>query len=408
MNILFVSREYPPETGGGGIGSYVATIGPALATLGHDVHVLSCERGQKRRDYVDHGVHIHRRDVLSVRGLGRLSWLTRTEPVLEVLLQGLSAHYEHARLAIDFDVIEYPDWGAEGWAFAVWHRKPLVAHLHTPIPVIWRYNGLPMTPTAYRAISALERFSIARADLITSPSEHLVAELKAMGWLANRDVAIVPHPIDWHRWCDVDPVTSTQPVVLFLAKLQTIKRPEVLIEAMRLIRRAVPDAQALFVGSYQPFVETGKSLDVDGCEFAGYVPRDQLIPYMSRARVLALPSWYENYPLAVLEAMASGRPVVVTTSTGIAEFVEQVRAGATVPADDARALAEQLQPFLTTTHLAQQKGENGRTAVREILDPGRMAERRAKMYEAAIASFKGKRARSTVRDGRNAIPGRVG
>src|SRR5207302_4227610 len=42
LRILFVSMEYPPETGGGGIGSYVAIIAPALVARGHEFHVLSC------------------------------------------------------------------------------------------------------------------------------------------------------------------------------------------------------------------------------------------------------------------------------------------------------------------------------------------------------------------------------
>ena len=53
LRILFLSREYPPETGGGGIGSYVHTMAHALAGRGHDVHVLSCVDGQVGEDSLD-------------------------------------------------------------------------------------------------------------------------------------------------------------------------------------------------------------------------------------------------------------------------------------------------------------------------------------------------------------------
>ena len=49
LRILFLSREYPPWTGGGGIGSYVETMAHALARRGNEVHVLSCSEGQGPR-----------------------------------------------------------------------------------------------------------------------------------------------------------------------------------------------------------------------------------------------------------------------------------------------------------------------------------------------------------------------
>lgn len=51
MKILFLSQEYPPQTGWGGIGTYVATIGPALTPRGHEVCLLSCVHNQGHADY---------------------------------------------------------------------------------------------------------------------------------------------------------------------------------------------------------------------------------------------------------------------------------------------------------------------------------------------------------------------
>jgi glycogen synthase len=67
MRVLFVSMEYPPETSYGGIGWYIAMMARALAGRGHEVHVLSCVRGQARRDYVEGGVQVHRRCVTNAQ-----------------------------------------------------------------------------------------------------------------------------------------------------------------------------------------------------------------------------------------------------------------------------------------------------------------------------------------------------
>ena len=74
LRILFISQEYPPETGWGGIGTYVHVTAHALARRGHEVHVLSSVPGQLERHYDDEGVWIHRVGQLRVRGLSRLGF----------------------------------------------------------------------------------------------------------------------------------------------------------------------------------------------------------------------------------------------------------------------------------------------------------------------------------------------
>lgn len=60
LRILFLSTEYPPETGWGGIGTYTYNMAKALAERGHQVHVLSVAPGKPERHYLDGLVHVHR------------------------------------------------------------------------------------------------------------------------------------------------------------------------------------------------------------------------------------------------------------------------------------------------------------------------------------------------------------
>src|SRR5207302_10215337 len=134
--------EYPPETGGGGIGSYVASVAPALVTRGHEVHVLSCVRGQEDRDYRDRGVWIHRRGQVRLRGVGRLLLSAAAGTRLETAVSGW---IEMRRLGLQFDVVEFPDWMAEGLILGLAGSVPLVGHLHTPLHLILTHNMMPDT-----------------------------------------------------------------------------------------------------------------------------------------------------------------------------------------------------------------------------------------------------------------------
>jgi glycogen synthase len=400
LRILFIAREYPPNMGWGGIGTYVATMATALAERRHDVHVLSCVENQVPQDYMDRGVHVHeRRGIVAFRGFGRIHRTLRRFGMSRTVARftrGLGAYYEYRQLGLRCDVVEYTDWAAMGWAFACVHDAALVAHFHTPpptAPILDHYEIL--WNRDMRWASRLVRFSLRRADAITCPSRVLVNGLESLGWLRNRNASVIPNPIDAGKWGHVQSVRDTQPIVLFLGRLERIKAPEILVEALSIIRAHLPVARALFVGSTGvregvPYIDWLKrsGLDTAGCEFFGDIPRDALIQVFTRSRVLAVPSWYDTYPCVVLEAMASARPVVVTTTTGTVDFVRHTGGGDVVAAGDARGLAEALLPFLQDAAYAADIGDRGRSAVHATLDANIVAVQRETLYRQAIASFK--------------------
>jgi len=243
--------------------------------------------------------------------------------------------------------------------------------------------------------SFLEHFSVCRADAITSSSQLLVKALEKIGWLQELNVEVIPYPIDWIRWRNVRGVSSTPPIVLFLGRLEPRKAPEVVAKAIVILREEIQDAGALFVGKcsgccdglpYSEWVEMFAP-GVSGCTYAEQVPRHELGDILSRARVLAMPSWFESYGIVALEAMAAGRPVVVTYTSGAAEFVERTGAGRTVPPGDHVALAESLRPFLSDPEYAHQVGELARAAVRQDLDPDKIAIQREIVYKRVSAAF---------------------
>ena len=118
--------------------------------------------------------------------------------------------------------------------------------------------------------------------------------------------------------------------------------------------------------------------------FHGFVPD-------SRARlreldVLVQPSRADNFPLAVLEAMAAGVAVVATRVGGVAELVVDGETGLIVEPEDPAALAEALDSLAADPARRRELGRRGRARVLDEFTPERMAHRTVALYRDLCAS----------------------
>src|SRR5215204_6005671 len=339
LRVVFVSREYPPETGGGGIGSYVESMARILAARGHEVHVLSCVPGQTFEDTQRDGVYLHR------RGVRRwLPKIRRRLPGTAFRVEGaLSSYLALKDLGLEVDVLEAPDWRAEGLAFALSRSHPLVVHLHTPLLIVGREN-----PTSFRwsrdgkMAARLERLAVRRSDLATSPSRLLVGDLAREGWLDGLETRLIRYPIDVRAWDLVAPPETSQPRILTVGRLEARKAPEVVLRAGAQLQSEVPNVEVVFIGrdalrnggSYKRWlVDLARELTVR-CRFIDEVPRSELSDWYGSARVVVVPSRYDNFPYTGLEAMAARRPVVCTEGTGTAELLRGAAGGNVVQVGD--------------------------------------------------------------------------
>ena len=390
MRLLLISAEYPPVTDG--IGTYVASLAPALVALGHEVHVLSCRAGQAAEDVEDRGVRLHRRGLLALPAPARLA------PVSDRLRAAASAALEARRLG-RFDAIEAPDWLAEGLGPALWRRTALVVHLHTPIGLITRSSGLPER-RAVRAADALERLACRRADLLTAPSRLLVEALERDGWLRPRPwyrhppVRVIPYPIDPAPWAGLPGAEAAPPVVLAIGRLERRKAPEVLLAACASLAREGAAVELVLAGRSQSAYGSPSSssslrreAEREGLvlRLTDRVPHHELPALLGGARVVALASRFDNFPMAGLEGLAAGRPVVCTTRTGTADLLAGTDAGAVVAPDDPAALAAALRPYLADRAAAGRAGAAARALVERECSPAAVAGRREAVYREAAA-----------------------
>jgi glycosyltransferase involved in cell wall biosynthesis len=98
-----------------------------------------------------------------------------------------------------------------------------------------------------------------------------------------------------------------------------------------------------------------------------------------------LPSLFEGLPIAVLEAMAAGKPVVATAVGGTGEAVVHGETGLLVPPTDAEALAGAIERVATDDRLAARLGRCGRARVESHFHVDRMVQRVTAIYEQLAA-----------------------
>jgi glycosyltransferase involved in cell wall biosynthesis len=138
------------------------------------------------------------------------------------------------------------------------------------------------------------------------------------------------------------------------------------VRAFSTVQKEYPGARLTLVGggSLEPSVRSLVSeLRLQHIEFHGHVPRETVGSYYDRSDIFINASLIDNMPVSILEAFASGLPVVSTAPDGIKRLVEHGKTGLLSPSRDWKALGENLLRVLRDPQLAQTLAKNGQEQV---------------------------------------------
>ncbi|MBW4462398.1 MAG: glycosyltransferase [Nodosilinea sp. WJT8-NPBG4] len=153
-------------------------------------------------------------------------------------------------------------------------------------------------------------------------------------------------------------------IVLFLSRLHEKKRPDFLLRAFARLYPKSHGYHLLLAGSgeadYCNYLKTLTStLDIaDSVTFTGFVSGSDKDLLLQGSNLFALPSYSENFGIAVAEALAAGLPVVITPDVQIAPDISAAQAGLIV-SDDLEAWVNALSQLLRSPDLSTQLGHNG-------------------------------------------------
>ncbi len=172
------------------------------------------------------------------------------------------------------------------------------------------------------------------------------------------------------------------PVVGCVCRLSEQKGVTHLIGAFKSVLKEVPLATLLLVGD-GPLAEELKK-EVKSLSFGGkvrFLGQRRDIPVVLRALDLyVLPSLWEGLGIAVIEAMASGLPVVVSSAGGLVEVVEDDRTGYVVKPGDEEMLADSISKLLLDEDRARAFGARGKIRAEEVFSAGAMVRSLTRLY----------------------------
>jgi phosphatidyl-myo-inositol alpha-mannosyltransferase len=334
----------------GGVSEHVRNLAAALRALGHGVTVMA-PSGMVDDDHdIPHFVRI-----------GRTVALRGNRSVAHV---GLSFHLAHrVRTFVDregFDVVHYhePLLPALPITMLRFHEGTNVGTFHAYARRnLGYYHARPLLRGAFQRLDACIAVSVPARDFI---SRYFPA-----------DYRVIPNGVDTTRFRPgVEPLDSLRTrgvtTLLYVGRLEARKGVDVLLDAAAELRRQGRPVQVVIVGDgHLRYVleHRAEQVGLDGVRFEGHVAADTLPRYFATADVVCAPATGgESFGIVLLEAMASGVPVVASDIPGYAQVVEADRTGLLVPPRDADALAGALGRLIDDPQRRQAMGERARAA----------------------------------------------
>ena len=405
MRIAFLTWEYPPSVVGG-LGVFSENVVRGLAAGGHDVIVFTLNRDEAPEDTRTEEARVVRPRHFDV---------TATFPhVIEWSLQQWGLFFNDLYLTnllwVDrllkihseapFDLISVQDWlsAPAGLALAGAGVAPLAFHVHSA-----EWGRQPEGGS--RTVEFWERELGARADAVITVSEAMRADLLEHGFPSERLYAI---------WNGIDParynpdvggrarvrklygVADDDMLTLFVGRLTAVKGVMPLVEGWAQVAAVFPEAKLVLLGTGELQGEIEQRVAALGIGDSvslrpEFVDEGERIAHYAASDLCVFPSQYEPFGIVCLEAMATGKPVVVG-ARGLVGFREQVinegpeKCGVHINAFSAGDIAWGIGQCLMNPERAAAWGRNGRRRAETEFTWTETVRKILEIYEGLVAA----------------------
>jgi glycosyltransferase involved in cell wall biosynthesis len=255
-------------------------------------------------------------------------------------------------------------------------RAPVVLQVHVGEPELEYFRG-----RVDKMSLAAFRWAFSHADRVLSVGTASAREVEEH--YSARDVEVLPNaappPVDGPL---SGPALPGRARLLYIGGFHDpVKGGEVLLDALPAILERHPGVRVTIAGPGEP---PGRMGDVNGsAEWLGWLDADAKAKALREADVFLMPSTSEGLPVALLEAMAYGKPIVATRVGGIPDVLADGREGLLVPPGDVAALADAVGTLVADPQRALELGRAAKQRVAE-LGPDTIAKRLDLVYQEVI------------------------
>jgi glycogen synthase len=374
LRILLVTSMFQPYHRGG-VSSHVRDLADMLVRKGHHVTILTSRR--RRAAVPDEAGH-------TPQG-ANIVW-TKSFPAMFFRI-GKLVREGH------FDIVNFHSQNTLALASLVRGSGAAVVftfHSDTSNYLASARGWTKRSHPFYVAARWFERLTAMFPDSTIVVSKRMQAFAESLGL---RDTILVPNAVDAVYWSKPMKMKVNGARWILVPRMHVPKNGiEYAIDAMRKIVPRVPNAYLLLTGDgpLRPALEEQAERAVPGrVHFLGIVSREAMRSLYANSDLVTIPSitssgTQENTSIAALEAMASGKPVVVTQTGGLVEIVRNEQDGFLIPEKDSDALAEAAIRLLSNPSLAAKYGRQARERVLGEFSLETWVERVLGAYERAL------------------------
>ena len=240
------------------------------------------------------------------------------------------------------------------------------------------YRRVPLSFLARPFLTAWARFVLKRMDLLRTVADSFRDRLRSVA-PGTRSI-VFPTFTDLDLFLEPLPdVSSAAPGrILYVGALSPLKGLTYLVEAVEILKPAHPELELRLVGEGVERKRLEAELKRRGLtsfvKFCGALSPEAVRGELEAARLLVLPSLSEGLPRVILEALASGVPVVATRTGSVPEIVQDGENGFLVPPRDSGALSDRMAWILDHPDSAREMGRRGRAFVEQRFSVARYRE----------------------------------
>lgn len=382
MKILMLSERWFPSIGGGE--EHIHNLTQELVRLGCEITLISRSLTSQNRD-APYTENLHNGNLKVYRLMPKTrfdSLIGRASYIPFSLVKSLAMKER-------FDLIHAQSFSACLPALMLKSvlKKPAICTVHGIYQDAW-YDLLESKPKAdlYKKI---ERFVLFRNyDRIITVDKHFISVAKLFNYPLER-VRYISNGVDINRFIrDEDERTERREktnVFLFVGRLIQPKGLEYLLRASKILKDENVEHQIWIVGE-GPQRNNLQDLVLklglgDRVKFLGHMYGEDLRLTYSEAKFFVLPSLWEGLPITLLEAWASGLPVIATNVGGIPDVCVHMENSILFKSKDSKALADSMRLLMDDKALSEKLGTQGRMLVKERFTWEKVAEKTLGVYK---------------------------
>ncbi len=363
--LMVVDGRYPAT---GGAEMQARLLSNVFSHAGHAVRVLAphLDRDRPLREIID-GVPVHRIAYPRIKGLGAV--------LLNLRFAAYLLWHQHEFDAIHIHMMHNLA-GAAGW-LRLW-LKPTIT---VKVSGAAEFQGGILDPTLqHRLIHRILNAGAKRVDTFQCISRYTVEKLREAGY-PNGKLYHVPNAVDCARFARPRETHGDLRVV-FVGRHVAVKALDVLLQAWAKVQRPAR-AQLILAGDGPErarLMAMAETLGLaDSVVFPGMV--HDVPALLATAAIYIQPSHQEGLPNAVLEAMATGLPVVATRISGHEDIIDHGKTGLLVSPGDPAALATALQQLMEDASLRDRLGTHASAYVNQHFATEAVSAQLLKLYQ---------------------------